>query len=72
MIFCAESLGNLFLRNGEKNFRKDSGTRHTSNYQATIRVMYERTWKAKPKPTRQLSETRETSVLVLTSQDVTT
>ena len=29
-------------------------------------------WKAKPKQTWQLSETRETSVLVLTSQYVTT
>ena len=34
--------------------------------------MYERTRKAKPKQTQQLSETRETSILVLTSQYVTT
>ena len=34
--------------------------------------MYECTWKAKPKQTRQLSETQETSVLVLMSQYVTT
>ena len=37
-----------------------------------VHTCHERTWKAKPKQTPQLNETRETSVLVLTSQYVTT